>query len=41
MGETGMGKMMPAMRGMMSMIPAEHVEGSSAYRKAELAITEV
>jgi hypothetical protein len=40
MGEAGMGKMMPSMRGMMSLMPSEHVEGAIAYRKAELAITE-
>lgn len=37
MGETGMGKMMSAMRGMMA---ADHVEGRIAYQKAELAITD-
>ena len=36
-GETGMGKMMSAMRGMMA---ADHVEGRIAYQKAELAITD-
>jgi hypothetical protein len=40
MGETGMGKMMSAMRGMMSMMAPEHVEGRIAYQKAELAITD-
>lgn len=40
MGETGMGKMMSAMRGMTSMMAADHVEGRIAYQKAELAITD-
>ena len=35
-GETGMGRMMSAMRGMMAV---DHVEGRIAYQKAELAIT--
>ena len=42
-GETGMGKMMSAMRGMMGpmgMMAADHVEGRIAYQKAELAITD-
>ena len=40
MGETGMGKMMAAMRGMTSMMAADHVEDRIAYQKAELAITD-
>ena len=40
MGETGMGKMMAAMRGMTSMMAADHVKGRIAYQKAELAITD-
>ena len=40
MGETGMGKMMAAMRGMTGMMAADHVEGRIAYQKAELAITD-
>jgi hypothetical protein len=38
-GETGMSKMMSAMRGMTNMM-ADHVEGRIAYQKAELAITD-
>jgi hypothetical protein len=37
MAETGMGKMMSAMRGMMA---PDHVEGRIAYQKAALAITD-
>jgi hypothetical protein len=40
MGETGMGNMMSAMRGMTSMMVPDHVEGRIAYQKAELAITD-
>ncbi len=40
MAETGMGKMMSAMRGMTSMMAPDHVEGRIAYQKAELAITD-
>ncbi len=40
MGETGMGEMMSAMRGMKSMMAGDHVEGRIAYQKAELAITD-
>ena len=39
-GETGMGKIMAAMRGMTGMMAADHVEGLIAYQKAELAITD-
>jgi hypothetical protein len=37
MAETGMGKMMSTMRGMMA---PDHVEGRIAYQKAELVITD-
>jgi hypothetical protein len=40
MAETGMGRMMSAMRGMTSMMAPDHVEGRIAYQKAELAITD-